>query len=210
MRPRRQANGCLWLSMTTTMSFTLVLGIAVTHVERSWRVVRYSDDQRLQKSWWHWSKIFHQWVRLNLAFRFDREDTANKGCPIKKSPGLNHSRSCGSLHTEINGSKSLYSSQDCSQFFIAENMSIYDTYDCMSDRLVDHTAASHKPPKKGALGRLNCHSQIVWEFATGSCHSGLLIRACNCFLDSRIQPGNPSSIVLIETAPRASYRAMLN
>lgn len=48
-RPSHQDNGGLWLSITITKLFTLRFGASEVHLDRSWRVVRYSDDQRRQK-----------------------------------------------------------------------------------------------------------------------------------------------------------------
>jgi len=102
-RPSRQDNGGLWLSITMTISLKLRFGASEVHLDRSWSVVKYSEDQRRQKVWWHWSSNFYRLDISRTDAGSDLGGTANKGCPIKKCPGVRQSWSCGSVEAGVSG-----------------------------------------------------------------------------------------------------------
>lgn len=103
MRPSRQDNGALWLSITITISLTLRFGVSEVHLDLCWSVVKYSDDQRRQKAWWHWSNNFHRLDMSRTDAVSDLGGTANIGRPIKKCPGVKQSWSCGSVEAGVRG-----------------------------------------------------------------------------------------------------------
>lgn len=164
--------------MTTIVPTSRLISVFV-HLSRAWRVFNYSRDQHRQRNWKNWWRSF-QWVcSPTCVLVITGSGIDIRGRPIKKWPGVKHSKSfvsdyAGTKGREFKAASTLHNK--------VVNSSKFQTREFIArtgNDLADFTTASQIPPKLGAPGGLKCHSHGIWP-ESWSLLSGWLTNCCSC------------------------------